>query len=105
MLYVGMDLSRKRLDFDARLTSGEPFEPGAVPPDADGLAGLVRRLGGTEVIPVIKSMNGARFVHDRLEVAARDVRIAHAVKAQSAGAFGLQDGHDRRPGCGRTRSP
>jgi hypothetical protein len=29
MLYVGLDLSRKRLDFDARLTSGEPFERGA----------------------------------------------------------------------------
>ena len=41
MLYVGLDLSRKRLDFDARLTSGELFERGAVPPDADGLAGLV----------------------------------------------------------------
>jgi hypothetical protein len=44
MLYVGMDLSRKRLDFDARLASGELVERGAVPPDADGLAGLVRRL-------------------------------------------------------------
>src|SRR6266516_2345946 len=50
MLYVGMDLSRKRLDFDARLASGELFERGAVPPDADGLAGLVRRLGDTEVL-------------------------------------------------------
>ena len=26
MLYVGLDLSRKRLDFDARLSSGELFE-------------------------------------------------------------------------------
>ncbi len=60
MLYVGLDLSRKRLDFDARLSSGELFERGAVPPDADGLAGLVRRLGDAEVVAVIESMNGAR---------------------------------------------
>src|SRR5213593_4561185 len=82
MLYVGLDLSRRRLDFDARLTSGELFERGAVPPYADGLAGLVRRLGDTEVSAVIESMNGARFVHDRLELAGWDVRIADALKAK-----------------------
>jgi transposase len=77
-----MDLSRKRLDFDARLASGELFERGAVPPDADGLAGLVRRLGDTEVIAVVESMNGARFVHDQLELAGWDVRIADAYKVK-----------------------
>src|SRR2546426_619402 len=41
MLYVGLDLSRKRLDFDARRSGGEVFERGAVPPDRDGLSGLV----------------------------------------------------------------
>ena len=35
MLYVGLDLSRKRLDFDARLADGALFERGAVPPDGD----------------------------------------------------------------------
>jgi transposase len=82
MLYVGLDLSRKRLDFDARLPAGELVERGAVPPDADGLAGLVRRLGDGEVVAVIESMNGARFVHDRLELEGWDVRIADAVKAK-----------------------
>src|SRR6266545_2378647 len=82
MLYVGLDLSRKRLDFDARLASGELFERGALPPDADGLAALVRRLGDAEVLAVIESMNGARFVHDRLELAGWDVRIADALKAK-----------------------
>jgi transposase len=82
MLYVGLDLSRKRLDFDARLAGGELLERGAVPPDPDGLAGLVRRLGDGEVLAVIESMNGARFVHDRLELAGWDVRIADAVKAK-----------------------
>jgi transposase len=81
-LYVGLDLSRKRLDFDARLSGGELFERGAVAPDADGLAGLVRRLGDAGVVLVIESMNGARFVHDRLELAGWEVRIADAVKAK-----------------------
>src|SRR5881398_1141664 len=83
MLYVGLDLSRKRLDFDARLAGGELFERGAVPPDADGLAGLVRRLGETEVLAVIESMNGARFVHDRLELAGWDVRLADPLRARA----------------------
>ena len=82
MLYVGLDLSRKRLDFDARLGNGELVERGAVPPDADGLAGLARRLGDAQVLAVIESMNGARFVHDRLELEGWDVRIADAVKAK-----------------------
>ena len=82
MLYVGLDLSRKRLDFDARLAGGELVERGAVPPDQDGLFGLTRRLGDTNVLAVIESMNGARFVHDRLELAGWDVRIADAVKVK-----------------------
>jgi transposase len=82
MLYAGLDLSRKRLDFDARLAGGELFERGAVPPDQGGLVRLVRRLGDTEVLAVIESMNGARFVHDQLELHGWDVRIADAVKAK-----------------------
>jgi transposase len=82
MLYVGLDLSRKRLDFDARFAGGELCERGAVPPDADGLSQLVRQLGDADVLAVIESMNGARFVHDRLELAGWDVRIADAVKAK-----------------------
>jgi transposase len=82
MLYVGLDLSRKRLDFDARLAGGELVERGAVPPDQDGLFGLTRRLGDTNVLAVIESMNGARFVHDQLELAGWDVRIADAVKVK-----------------------
>jgi transposase len=82
MLYVGLDLSRKRLDFDARLSAGELFERGAVPPDEDGLVQLVQRLGDAEVLAVIESMNGARFVHDQLELHGWDVRIADAVKAK-----------------------
>jgi hypothetical protein len=43
MLYVGLDLSRKRLDFHLLDAEGETVEVGAAPPDADGLR-LARRL-------------------------------------------------------------
>ncbi|MCA1697937.1 MAG: IS110 family transposase [Actinobacteria bacterium] len=79
----GLDLSRKRLDWQALSAEGERAALGAVPPDADGLAKLVRRLGDAEpVLAVIESMSGARFVHDRLELAGWDVRIADAAKAR-----------------------
>jgi transposase len=84
MLYVGLDLSRKRVDFDSLLAGGERYRRGEVPPDRDGLRGLVRRLGDADVpvLAVIESMSGARFVHDELELAGWDVRIADAVKVK-----------------------
>jgi transposase len=82
MLYVGLDLSRKRLDWQALGREGERVGIGAVPPDRDGLVGLVQRLGDAAVLAVIESMSGARFVHDQLELAGWDVRIADAVKAR-----------------------
>jgi len=82
MLYVGLDLSRKRLDWQALDPDGRRVEIGAVPPDADGLAQLSQRLDDAGVVAVIESMSGARFVHDRLELAGWDVRIADAVKAR-----------------------
>jgi transposase len=84
MLYVGLDLSRKRLDWQALLPAGERLASGAVAPDVDGLEKLAQRLGDTNepVLAVIESMSGARFVHDRLELAGWDVRIANAVKAR-----------------------
>jgi transposase len=81
MLYVGLDLSRKRLDWQASLPDGTVAARGAVPPDADGL----RRLAGRfpqPVIATIESMGGARFVHDQLELQGWDVRVADAVKAK-----------------------
>jgi transposase len=83
MLYVGLDLSRKRLDWQALLPDGERAAIGAVPPDRDGLTKLVRQLGDAEgVLAVIESMSGARFVHDELELHGWDVRIADAAKAR-----------------------
>jgi transposase len=85
MLYVGLDLSRKRLDWQALDREGVRVGIGAVPPDRDGLERLVRRLGDAgedEVLAVIESMSGARFVHDELELAGWEVRIADALKAR-----------------------
>ena len=55
MLYVGLDVSRKRIDFHALWPEGELAERGAVAADRDGLARLVLRLGGydREVVAVV----------------------------------------------------
>jgi len=84
MLYAGLDLSRKRLDFCLLDERGERVETGAAPPDADGLRGLAGRVGrfGEPVRAAIESMNGARFVHDQLELAGWQVEIADAVKVK-----------------------
>jgi hypothetical protein len=44
MLYAGLDLSRKRLDFHLLDAEGATGDVGASPPDADGLRGLSQRL-------------------------------------------------------------
>src|SRR5688500_17263241 len=82
MLYAGLDLSRKRLDFRLLDGAGETVEAGAAPPDEDGLRALAARVAcfGEPVRAAIESMNGARFVHDRLEAAGWEVEIADAVK-------------------------
>ena len=84
MLYAGLDLSRKRLDFHLLDAEGETVERGAAPPDADGLDGLTRRLArhGEPVSAAIESMNGARFVHERLEFHGWRVEIADAQKVK-----------------------
>src|SRR4051812_20483405 len=63
MLYAGLDLSRKRLDFHLLDTEGATVEVGAAPPDADGLHGLTERLArrGAPIRAAIESMNGARL--------------------------------------------
>ena len=82
-VYTGLDLSRKRLDWHACRVDGTLVDAGAVPPDLDGLGQLVHRLGDGDVVAVVETMNGARFVHDRLELAGWDVRIADAQRARA----------------------
>ncbi len=82
-IYTGLDLSRKRLDWHACAGDGALVDAGAVPPDSDGLARLVHRLGGTDVLAVVEVMNGARFIHDQLELAGWDVRLADPQRARA----------------------
>jgi hypothetical protein len=84
MLHAGLDLSRKRLDVCLITEDGEIAGRVAVPPDADGLRGLVRRIApcGEPVRAVIESMTGARFVHDTLEELGWEVLIADAQKVK-----------------------
>src|SRR5437016_107358 len=84
MLYAGLDLSRKRLDFHLLDADGATVEVGAAPPDVDGLGGLTQRLArhGEPIRAAIESMNGARFVHDRLELHGWQVEIADAQKVK-----------------------
>jgi transposase len=86
MLHAGLDLSRKRVDYCLLDERGERVEVGAAPPDGDGLAGFVRRVGerhGPEPVRgAIESMNGARFVHDTLERLGWQVEIADAARVK-----------------------
>ena len=84
MMHAGLDLSRKKLDVCLLSEQAEIVEEFAVPPDVDGLRGLMRRViaHGLPVRGVIESMTGARFVHDTLEELGWDVLIADAAKVK-----------------------
>jgi hypothetical protein len=83
MFFAGLDLSRKRLDVHVVDVSGVTVLETVAPPDADGLRDLVERLDAFgPVRAAIESMNGARFVHDRLEQLGWDVEIADAQKVK-----------------------
>ncbi len=84
MLHVGLDLSRRRLDFIALTQDGTHLDLGATPPDADGLRGLADRLATHRepIAAVIESMTGARFVHDTLERLGWEVEVADAQKVK-----------------------
>src|SRR5207247_10145990 len=95
MLYAGLDLSRKRLDFHLLDGEGATVDVGASAPDADGLRGLSERLNrrGEPIRAAIESMNGARVVHDRLELAGGQVERAGGEKVKGLAAVGWH--HDR----------
>ena len=84
MLYAGLDLSRQRLDVHVLDEEGRTVEVTAVHPDADALRTLAVRIlaHGQEVTAAIESMNGARFVHDQLELGGWDVEIADALRVK-----------------------
>ena len=84
MLHAGLDLSRSRLDVCVLDEGGERVAVTQCPPDADGLRTLVRSIGQAAgpVLAAIESMNGARFIHDTLELEGWEVAIADAQKVK-----------------------
>jgi transposase len=106
MLHAGLDLSRRKIDVCLLSPAGEIVDEWASPPDADGVRGPAARARtwGSPVRGVIESMNGARFVHDRLEEHGLDVLIADAAKVKGV-AVGVQDRQDRRARPGDAVGP
>jgi len=83
MLHVGMDLSRHRLDVRVLEEDGATVAELAVAPTGPELRRLAARFAlEAPVRGVIESMNGARFVHDTLELAGWEVAIADAQKVK-----------------------
>jgi transposase len=84
MLHAGLDLSRKRLDVCLVDETGEVLRRLVAVPDRGGLLSLTRDVDrvGAPVAAAIESMNGARFVHDTLELAGWDVEIADAQRVK-----------------------
>ena len=86
MLHAGLDLSRHRLDVHLMAEDGTTLEVTTAPPDLDGLrsfaACVARDHPGEEVMAVLESMNGARFVHDTLELCGWSVELADAQKVK-----------------------
>ena len=83
MLHVGMDLSRHRLDVRVLEEDGATVAELAVAPTGEELRRLAARFAlEGPVRAVIESMNGARFVHDTLELAGWEVAIADAQKVK-----------------------
>jgi transposase len=83
MLYAGLDLSRKRVDVRVLDEDGRDVVCCAAACDRDGLIELARRLEALgPVRAAIESMNGARFVHDTLEMCGWSVLIADAQKVK-----------------------
>jgi transposase len=82
MMHVGLDLSRTRLDVCVLDEGGTTVKELRASPDRGGLEVLVGQLDHQPVRAAIESMNGARFVHDRLEERGWEVLVADAQKVK-----------------------
>jgi transposase len=84
MLYAGLDLSRHKVDVHVLDENGATVTATSVAPDAAGLRLLAGKVAlyGREVTAAIESMNGARFVHDQLELVGWEVELADAAKVR-----------------------
>ena len=91
MLHAGLDLSRHRLDVRILDDDGRSVAELRVAPEGPELRRLAARyLAHGEVRGVIESMNGARFVHDQLELAGWEVEIADAQKVKGLAPLARQ---------------
>src|SRR6266536_1880250 len=106
MLYAGLDLSRKRLDFHLLDAEGATVEVGAAPPDADGLHRLTQGRPLSDA-----DLRGDR-VDERCPLRPRPARARRLAgrdrgraKGERAGAARLQDRPHRRLGAGRALPP
>jgi transposase len=79
-----LDLSRRRVDVCLISSEGELVDHFPAPADRDGLYGLTRRVAVYDepVRGVVESMNGARFVHDKLVAHGWEVLIADAQRVK-----------------------
>jgi hypothetical protein len=102
MLYAGLDLSRKRLDFHLLDAAGATVDVGASPPDADGLRGLSERLDRVgfvnSVIWICSGNHPARAAELRPKVDAipRDRTPQGRIRRKRGGAAGWGSSH---PAC------
>jgi hypothetical protein len=73
----------------------------------DGLGGLSERLArqGASIGAAIESINGARFVHERLELAGWQVEIADAQKLKGLAPLDRESGDSRARRCQLARPP
>ena len=88
MLYAGLDLSRKRLDFHLLDAEGATVDVGASPPDAYGLRGLSQRLDHQRA-PIRAAIDERRALRARparaRRLASRDRRRAEGEGTRAAG--------------------
>jgi hypothetical protein len=107
MLHVGLDLSRKRVDVCLISDQGELVDELAAPFDEDGLCRLANRVAAKHpgrVRAVVKSMNGARFVHDTLEARGWDVLVADAQRVKGLAHAVIRQPRQSRNGVFHPRS-
>ena len=104
-IYTGLDLSRNRLDWYACRVDGTLVDAGAVPPTRTGWRSWCVDWAMANVVAVVEVMNGARFVHDQLELSGWDVRIADPQRARALAPLACKTDRIDCLGAGRARPP
>src|SRR3954468_23161564 len=85
--FVGLDWATRRARWCAVTPAGVVIDEGWIAADEDGLAILVARLGGADVVACLEMMSGAAWVRERLTAGGWVVQIADARKAKAVGSL------------------